>query len=435
MSGAKPKVKGKKRKSIGGTPDDERAPAPSTAAAKGKGTGKSKKAMEDGDGGSEPVDERFAKLPSLDVELDSDLDEDPADEDDDFDEAAVLDHEDDMSDDDDDESDDEGGDEGGDSDEDGDEDGNEDEKRADREPTPDEVKAAYDSDFDIDGDDAGDDAGGAMDPAEPELFEFNDDARPGGKKVLSEKALKKARADQAKRGVVYLGSIPPFMKPQKLRQLLTPYGDLDRMYLMPEDPEIRARRKKFKGNTGKNFVEGWVEFRDKKKAKACAAMLNGTQVGGRRRGAHFSDLWNMKYLPKFKWDNLTEEIEYQKALREQRMQLELSVAKKERDFYLQKVEQAKQIEKMRERRAAEAAGDLEKLKHLPEAPPEDREETKEEYEARMRRERARQKEERNQLLRRFKQREALGDINVDSARGMMSVDVLRDLFVGKPDDE
>ena len=425
MPGAKPKVKGKKRKSIGGTPDDERAPAPSTAAAKGKG--KSKKAMEDGDGGSEPVDDRFAKLPSFDVELDSDLDEDPVDEDDDFDEATWLDHEDDVSDDDD---------EGGDSDDDGNED--EDEKRADREPTPDEVKAAYDSDFDIDGggDDA--DAGGAMDPAEPELFEFGDDdtAGAGGKKVLSEKALKKARADQAKRGVVYLGSIPPFMKPQKLRQLLTPYGDLDRMYLMPEDPEIRARRKKFKGNTGKNFVEGWVEFRDKKKAKACAAMLNGTQVGGRRRGAHFSDLWNMKYLPKFKWDNLTEEIEYQKALREQRMQLELSVAKKERDFYLQKVQQAKQIEKMRERRAAEAAGDLEKLKHLPEAPPEDREETKEEYEARMRRERARQKEERNQLLRRFKQREALGDINVDSARGMMSVDVLRDLFAGKkPDDE
>ena len=425
MPGAKPKVKGKKRKSIGGTPDDERAPAPSTAAAKGKG--KSKKAMEDGDGGSEPVDDRFAKLPSFDVELDSDLDEDPVDEDDDFDEATWLDHEDDVSNDDD---------EGGDSDDDGNED--EDEKRADREPTPDEVKAAYDSDFDIDGDGDDADAGGAMDPAEPELFEFGDDdtAGAGGKKVLSEKALKKARADQAKRGVVYLGSIPPFMKPQKLRQLLTPYGDLDRMYLMPEDPEIRARRKKFKGNTGKNFVEGWVEFRDKKKAKACAAMLNGTQVGGRRRGAHFSDLWNMKYLPKFKWDNLTEEIEYQKALREQRMQLELSVAKKERDFYLQKVEQAKQIEKMRERRAAEAAGDLEKLKHLPEAPPEDREETKEEYEARMRRERARQKEERNQLLRRFKQREALGDINVDSARGMMSVDVLRDLFAGKkPDDE
>jgi ESF2/ABP1 family protein len=91
-----------------------------------------------------------------------------------------------------------------------------------------------------------------MDPAEPELFEFNDDGTekaPGAsssKKVLSEKALAKARKDQAKRGVIYLGSIPPFMKPQKLRQLLTPYGNLDRMYLMPEDPEMRARRKKFK---------------------------------------------------------------------------------------------------------------------------------------------------------------------------------------------
>ena len=91
-----------------------------------------------------------------------------------------------------------------------------------------------------------------MDPAEPELFEFNDDGTekaPGAsssKKVLSDKALAKARKDQAKRGVIYLGSIPPFMKPQKLRQLLTPYGNLDRMYLMPEDPEMRARRKKFK---------------------------------------------------------------------------------------------------------------------------------------------------------------------------------------------
>ena len=176
MPGAKPKVKGKKRKSIGGTPDDERAPAPSTTAAKGKGksgkSGKSKKAMEDGDGGSEPVDERFAKLPSFDVELDSDLDEDPVDEDDDFDEAAVLDHEDDVSDDDDDDDD-----EGGDSDD----DGNEDDKRADREPTPDEVKAAYDSDFDNDGAGDGDDAdaGAPMDPAEPELFVFNDDEPQG----------------------------------------------------------------------------------------------------------------------------------------------------------------------------------------------------------------------------------------------------------------
>ena len=164
-------------------------------------------------------------------------------------------------------------------------------------------------------------------------------------------------------------------------------------------------------------MEGWVEFRDKEEGQGVRG--DAQRNAGGRQEARRALLRSVEHEvpPEIQVGQPHGEIEYQKALREQRMQLELSVAKKERDFYLQKVEQAKQIEKMRERRAAEAAGDLEKLKHLPEAPPEDREETKEEYEARMRRERARQKEERNQLLRRFKQREALGDINVDSARG------------------
>jgi hypothetical protein len=36
-----------------------------------------------------------------------------------------------------------------------------------------------------------------------------------------------------------------------------------------------------------------------------AAMLNGQQMGGKRRSAYFYDLWCIKYLPKFKWDHLT----------------------------------------------------------------------------------------------------------------------------------
>ena len=35
------------------------------------------------------------------------------------------------------------------------------------------------------------------------------------------------------------------------------------------------------------------------------AMLNGQQMGGKRRSAYFYDLWCLKYLPKFKWDHLT----------------------------------------------------------------------------------------------------------------------------------
>ena len=39
-----------------------------------------------------------------------------------------------------------------------------------------------------------------------------------------------------------------------------------------------------------------------------AEMLNGNPMGGKRRSAHHYDIWCLKYLPKFKWDHLTEEI-------------------------------------------------------------------------------------------------------------------------------
>ncbi len=39
-----------------------------------------------------------------------------------------------------------------------------------------------------------------------------------------------------------------------------------------------------------------------------AAMLNGNPMGGKRRSAYHYDIWCLKYLSKFKWDHLTEEI-------------------------------------------------------------------------------------------------------------------------------
>ena len=79
-------------------------------------------------------------------------------------------------------------------------------------------------------------------------------------------------------------------------------------------------------------------------------MLNGQQIGGKRRSTHYFDLWNLKYLPKFKWDHLTEEINYQKAIREQRLAAEVAAAKRERDFYLSRVDQAKAVEAIVERK-------------------------------------------------------------------------------------
>ncbi|KAK4417829.1 Pre-rRNA-processing protein ESF2 [Sesamum alatum] len=168
------------------------------------------------------------------------------------------------------------------------------------------------------------------------------------KEKRKRRLLKEAeKADR--RGVCYLSRVPPHMDPLKLRQLLAQYGEIQRLYLTPEDPAAQIRRKKSGGFRGQEFSEGWVEFTDKKVAKRVARMLNGEQIGGRKRSSFYYDLWNIKYLSKFKWDDLTEEIAYKNAIREQKLALELSAAKRERDFYLSKVDQSKALSKIEER--------------------------------------------------------------------------------------
>jgi ESF2/ABP1 family protein len=92
-------------------------------------------------------------------------------------------------------------------------------------------------------------------------------------KPLSLELLKKFQKQVDSTGVCYLSSIPPFMKPTKLRSLLAKYGKLGRIYLSPEDPKISARRKKYKHNKRIHYTEGWVEFLDKKVARSTADLL------------------------------------------------------------------------------------------------------------------------------------------------------------------
>lgn len=44
------------------------------------------------------------------------------------------------------------------------------------------------------------------------------------------------------------------MKPAKLRQLLSAYGEVGRIYCTPEDPTARQLRKKKGGNSGQGGV-------------------------------------------------------------------------------------------------------------------------------------------------------------------------------------
>lgn len=185
---------------------------------------------------------------------------------------------------------------------------------------------------------------------------------PDVTRPLTKKNLVASEAAIRKSGVVYLSRIPPFMKPQKLRSLLEPYGNINRIFLAPEDPTAHARRVKAGGNKKKTYTEGWVEFIKKKDGKTAAELLNARTIGGKKGSYYHDDLWNLLYLKGFKWHNLTEQISSENAERTSRMRAEISKTHKENKDFVRNVERAKvqdgiQASKARKRKQPEQGTD------------------------------------------------------------------------------
>lgn len=128
-------------------------------------------------------------------------------------------------------------------------------------------------------------------------------------KPISKHKVDQSREAISKTGVIYLSRIPPGLNPTKIRQLLSIFSSpVLRIFLAPESQAVYLRRTKSGDSKKKQFTEGWVEFADKKVAKKVVQMLNAGRVGQRKGDKWFDDLWCMKYLPKFKWHHLTEQI-------------------------------------------------------------------------------------------------------------------------------
>jgi ESF2/ABP1 family protein len=118
-----------------------------------------------------------------------------------------------------------------------------------------------------------------------------------------------------------------------IRDYFSRFGTVDRIYLEPYE----KKRK----NQARSFSEGWVEFKSKKLAAKVARDLNSTQVGGKRKNPWYHELWNLKYLKKFRWTHLNERKAYEQEIRKQRLRQEVNLAKKETSFYIQNVEKSK----------------------------------------------------------------------------------------------
>ncbi|EPQ59704.1 hypothetical protein GLOTRDRAFT_71359 [Gloeophyllum trabeum ATCC 11539] len=169
-------------------------------------------------------------------------------------------------------------------------------------------------------------------------------------KPLTPEALAAFKAAQERAGVVYISRIPPGMQPRKVRHLMSAYGEVGRVYLQQEDPKRAYLRRKYTTTKKPHFTEGWVEFKDKKVARAVAEMLNARPIGGKKGSRWRDDVWTMKYLPKFKWNMLTEQIAHEAAIHTARLRVELSQSRSEQHEYLKNVELARVLDKRAERK-------------------------------------------------------------------------------------
>ena len=140
------------------------------------------------------------------------------------------------------------------------------------------------------------------------------------------------------------------MKPNKMQALLEVYGRVTRLFLQEEDPSAAKRRKAAGGNGSRQFKEGWVEFEDKKLAKRVAESLNNTPFGGKKGSFYHDDLWNLKYLKGFKWDNLTEMQACAKRTSEAKLQASMLQAKRQNAEFAELVEKNQAHKHIQERK-------------------------------------------------------------------------------------
>ncbi|KAI8946009.1 Pre-rRNA-processing protein ESF2 [Xylaria longipes] len=206
-------------------------------------------------------------------------------------------------------------------------------------------------------------------PTSKHSSNLQDISRPLSKKnlVATEKAVKRS-------GVVYISRIPPFMKPGTVRSIFERFGKINRVYLSPEDPQVRARRIQQGQNRKKNFSEGWLEFIQKADAKTAVDLLNGTtlaEVGMAKKGSYYrDDIWSLRYLKGFKWHNLTEQIAAETAERQSRMRAEISKSAKENKEFVRNIQKAKELDGIQSKAAAKKIRDTKTTETAPATVPE-----------------------------------------------------------------
>ncbi|CDF88026.1 BN860_00606g1_1 [Zygosaccharomyces bailii CLIB 213] len=185
----------------------------------------------------------------------------------------------------------------------------------------------------------------------------SEEARKKAEKLNRVNKLKLTKKSKHKTGVVYLSTIPPYMKPTKMRQILSRFGEVDRLFLKREDEKAHKQRVRSRGNKKVMYVEGWAEFIRKRDAKLCAETLNGNTIGGKKGSFYHDDIMNLKYLPGFKWADLTDQIARENDIRQSKLDMEISQANKLNAEFTRNVEKSKMLQNMKSSKKRKNNGD------------------------------------------------------------------------------
>lgn len=168
----------------------------------------------------------------------------------------------------------------------------------------------------------------------------------------------------SKPGVIYLSSLPPYLKPSALRNLLTQRGfsPITRLFLAPSSKAKNHHSSK--KSSRQLYTEGWIEFASKRTAKRCAETLNANMVGGRKGGFYYDDIWNMKYLRGVGWDDLMAQVREERREEEIRRTEERGQIARETKEFIEGVESGKiargiQISREKKRKKGTSEGELE----------------------------------------------------------------------------
>ncbi|KAL5275590.1 ABT1 family protein [Megaselia abdita] len=159
---------------------------------------------------------------------------------------------------------------------------------------------------------------------------------------------KPRRIKKFKKGIIYVSNLPKHMNVTRIRETLEPYGDLGRVFLQPDKLPENGRPKK-KKRLARHFTEGWVEFKSKTTAKKVVEMLNNKQISTRKKSQFFDSYWVMKYLHGFKWVHLTERLNYENAVYKQRLRNEVSMARKEANFFQSNLDKSEYLKKQKKK--------------------------------------------------------------------------------------